>query len=531
MNKFINSLTKKNTTTENGAISNSSTGNELLNQFAKAGTYRGRDENSINQDMLSIWDNKELAMRFLFYLRMVTRKVKGFKNTETQQKGQGVRDEFYKRMAWVAKHDYETFKNNLWLVPEVGTWKDLLKLLQFGGNFVKMSDILDVFALGMGNDNHVANIKKYLPTIRKELKTDWKKTCAKFRKAFQMRFKMSDVQYRAYKSSGESHEFQRVICRREYAKLNFNKIAGKALTMLAVRTGKDSKTFIERHGLEAKYQKWLSKQPVAKFKGYPYEILTAAYGGSSMGAYRSVSPRGAKRMTADKQFANLVKEAHADGRGIKGNVWCALDTSGSMTSEVVKGVTAYDICISLGIYFSSLNEGAFRDNVIMFDNRSTVMQLKGNFCDKVDKIKAANTAWGGTNFQSVIDEIVRIRKSNPQIPIEDYPETLLVVSDMQFNPTGNMDTNYELAMKKLRAVGLNDITIVWWYVTGRGKDFPSTIDDKGTILIGGFDGAIMTLLLGGDEIVDSKTGVKRKPTPLEAMLIALDQEILQYIQE
>ena len=50
----------------------------------------------------------------------------------------------------------------------------------------------------------------------------------------------------------------------------------------------------------------------------------------------------------------------------------------SMGCSVANGVTAYDIYIGLGIYFSSLNEGAFKDNVIMFDTESTVKKTVGN---------------------------------------------------------------------------------------------------------------------------------------------------------
>ena len=48
--------------------------------------------------------------------------------------------------------------------------------------------------------------------------------------------------------------------------------------------------------------------------------------------------------------------------------------------------------------------------------------------------------------------------ANPNIPLEDYPSTLLVVSDMGFNPTNNWryqrdevleQTNYEAMKSKL----------------------------------------------------------------------------------
>ena len=333
---------------------------------------------------------------------------------------------------------------------------------------------------------------------------------------------MSPAQYRAFKKSGESHAFQRLICNRDCRNLNFNKIAGRALFLMASRKGKDKKTFIERQGLTEMYESWLDKQPVAKFTGYVYELMDTVT--KNMYGMKQFQEK-----TFNKQFEGLVAKAKADEGGIVGNVWCALDTSGSMGARVAN-TSAYNICISLGIFFSALNTVAFKDHVIMFDNDSTMLKLKGSFVDKIRQIRKQSTAWGGTNFQSVIDEIVRIRKNNPNIPVSDFPETLLVVSDFQFNPTGTNKTNYEQAMKKLRAVGLPEINVIWWQVTDRTKDVPSRFDDKGTTILSGFDGSVITLILGGEEVIDKETGEKRKLNPIESMMIALNQELLRYAQ-
>jgi hypothetical protein len=190
------------------------------------------------------------------------------------------------------------------------------------------------------------------------------------------------------------------------------------------------------------------------------------------------------------------------------------------------------VCLGLGIFFSSLIEGAFKDHVVMFDSVSKMIKLTGSLCDKVDQLRKQPVAWGGTNFQSVIDNIVRVRKHNPQIPVEDYPGVLLVVSDMQFNPTGNDNTNYEEAMRKLAAVGLPKMTIIWWCVNAYGKDVPSKMDDAGTVLISGMDGSVVSLILEceSEKVVDKETGEQRKLNPLEMMKIALDQEILNFLE-
>ena len=57
--------------TENGAVSYKSTGLALTDQFAKAGTARGRDYSEVWNEQAQLWnENKELALRFPFYLRL-----------------------------------------------------------------------------------------------------------------------------------------------------------------------------------------------------------------------------------------------------------------------------------------------------------------------------------------------------------------------------------------------------------------------------------------------------------------------------
>ena len=152
------------------------------------------------------------------------------------------------------------------------------------------------------------------------------------------------------------------------------------------------------------------------------------------------------------------------------------------------------------------------------------------------QIRRERTAWGSTNFQSVIQEIVRVRKRNPKIPLEDYPTTLLVVSDMQFNPVGSYETNYEMAKRELSAVfpqdWVDNFKFIWWQVNGRRtNDVPATMDDGGCYFISGFDGSIVTMLLGGEsQVVDEQTGEKRTPTMEELAQAAMNQEVLQLLK-
>jgi len=57
--------------------------------------------------------------------------------------------------------------------------------------------------------------------------------------------------------------------------------------------------------------------------------------------------------------------------------------------------------------------------------------------------------------------------------------------------------------------------------------FPSTISDEGVTMIGGFDGSVVSLIIGGETtIVDKTTGKVRQLNAYENMLKAINQEVL-----
>lgn len=534
-NAFLQASRSFDAVTENLAVSHSTTDSDLLDYFFKVGSYRGRDESAVHGDMAKIWNEDKLtALKILFYLRMITRKTTGgFFESEKVQRGLGAKDEFIKGLKYFEMIAPETLYKNLWLVPVVGSWKDLWydSPVTNYSFYVNTDEVYQLVRRGMQNDYDRQLIAKYLPRIRskKNVKSERHERMNEFARGFCKFMKWSEKDYRHFKSNPKNtaHLWQRQMCGNLWDSINFGKISGKALFNLTFQKGKDNKTTFERHNLTDKYINWIKKQPVAKFTGYIYELFSKI----------SDNPSLVERITADKQFDGLIATAKKDTtEGLQGNIWCALDTSSSMTDIVTQDISAYAICVSLGIFFSTLNEGAFKDHVVMFDDHSTIMKLSGTFTDKVNQIKSTNTARGSTNFQSVIDEIVRVRKSNPSIPVEEYPKTLLVVSDMQFNPTnGNLETNYQSAMRKLKKVGLPDIKIIWWSVIGkptvRAKDFVNKASDTGVAMLSGFDGSVVSLILGGEqEVVDEKTGKKRQLTPYENMMKALNQEALNQIE-
>ena len=551
-NAFVNAVNFKSTTfTENGAVTNVSTGSLIVDQFGKAGNFRGRPIAEVFDDQAKIWaENPEAAMRFPFYLRMITRKVKVNADNETDkvQSGQGARDESFKRLLWIAQEQPEAFYNNIWALPLVGSWKDLWTLMFYdikeNIKCLNQKAIFEVIAQGLLCDTHVDLIKKYMPRIKSysKCKTEWTTVTNELAKAFAAQMGITYKEYNKMKSSGKAHDFQKLICSRNYKDLNWNHIPGRALNLLV------SSKFLSNHGLKDNYTKWIMEQPVAKFTGYVFELakrLREARGSRSYYYSRSTNIPIELKHTLDAQFKGLVDKARADGK-ITENVWCCLDTSGSMNQPVkgLKDIYCSDVATSLALFFADLNTGPFHNKVIMFDNVSTPYDMKGeSFCDRIMNLPSVGC--GGTNFQSAVDEIIKIRKAHPEIPLEQYPTTILVVSDMQFNPSNRgyyggsirkQETNYEYSVNSLKKVFPSDFVdnmkFIWWDCVSRygNTDYEGDAITSGCTFFSGFDGSIVSMLLGEDKVIDENTGKARNLTAEEIVAKALSQEILNYIK-
>ena len=160
------------TLTENGATTFMSAGKAIIDQFAHAGTAIGRSIKTVFKEQEELWDeNPESAIRFPFYLRLITRKVKVSENekTDSVQKGAGLRDEAFKRILWIAYNHSEAFKRNAWLLPVVGSWKDLWTLMLLdmeNENKLDKGFIFSIMAAGLDDSTQCDLIRKYMPAIK-----------------------------------------------------------------------------------------------------------------------------------------------------------------------------------------------------------------------------------------------------------------------------------------------------------------------------------------------------------------------------
>ena len=528
------------TTSGNGALKLTSTGDPFVDQFGLISQYRQlRPYSSISKDMQELWNIDPMyTLKLLFYIRLITRKVKFSNGTETSkvQKGAGLRHEAFMRMLWLAVNHSDVFYKNLPLFITIGSWKDIIQLmsydLQYHGwdnrvlDFNKMSDFI---LAGLENPNTCNLVKKFLPTIKarskcRTLESQADTIIGKFlaHKLFgdgefspKLHSNNSYCLYRKLKSSGTAHEWQQMISRSQF-NIDFSKVHGRALALLV------SGNYLKNHNLEKDYENWIKKQPVAKFTGFVYELFKGLNLNSPL----------YKKYTIDKQFENLIQTAK-EGSSTESSFIVARDVSGSMSSNV-KGLTisSNDVAKSMALYFSYLLKGNFANSYIEFSHKPILKYWEGD--SPTDKyLKNINYCFGDTNFLGIADLFIEIYKHTS---IEKFPKGLICISDGEFNDSGDNKTNFQSFKKRLLKAGfpkdyVDNFKIVLWDIPNafysfdeiRPK-FESYADTPNFFYMEGLDPAGITFLLGGEV---NKSIPK---TPRELFETAMNQEIMDYIQ-
>lgn len=543
-NLFIKEATKASNEclSGNGALKYSTSGNDFVDDFASIAKYKEpRSYEEVAKTMQLLYSiDKTKAVKMAIFIRLITRKSqimkdKGVETLEEVQRGQGLKNEGIMRMLWLALNHSNVFKVNLPLFIAAGSWKDVITMmnldLQFHGWKGKKLDWTffgKVIKAGLLNPGTSQLVRKYLPTIRTDAKCRTLESQADtlIGRWLAKQFFPEDEKFVAYKkyrqlkSKGTAHKWQQLISKQMYNELNFDSIAGRALALLV------GSKFLQNHNLVARYSEWIKSKPVAKFTGFVFELFKPLGNGYNL---RHIEDY--KEATINAQFAQLVKTGK-EGVNTNSGLLVVRDTSCSMTSQAVGcSMSSYDVAKSMALYFSEFLTGPFANSFAEFANTCTLQQWKGN--TPVDKyLNDRCEAYGGTNFQSVIDLFIQLKGRG--VPEKDFPTGILCVSDGEFNRCGtNTSTNFQTAIRKLRSAGfskeyVDNFKIILWdipnYYYGKSETkFEDFADAPNFFYLSGFDGSLVSFLLEGKEC---------KITPRNAeelMEIALDQELLNRV--
>lgn len=533
-NPFLNAGLKKSaeTLSGNGALKYSTTGNPFVDQFSFIGSYKQpRSFQDIEKDCEILWaDSGENCVKFIYYIRLITRKVQLFDGytTKDTQKGGQLKHEGIMRMIWLHQKAPKVFWKNIGLFVSVGSWQDIIKMLQYDLIHHNWENkVLDwkrfgaLILSGLANENTSELLKKYLPQIKansacKTVEAEADNMIAKWicNLVFGTKEGSSSYKkYRALKTSGTAHEWQKLISQGKHNLIDFSTIHGRALTLLS------RSKFLKNQGLEEKYEQWITKPETkdVKVNSFVHELF------SNLPGALSELNKGTQE-TINKQFASLVKKG-GENQGTK--LMVVRDISRSM-GATCRGtnMSCYNVAKALALYFSEFLDGPFANSFIQFHS---VAEMK-NWGDGSPLEKWYNDNGnfiGKTDFQRVIQLLCDIKASG--VDESYFPKGLLLISDTEFNRAQLGKTNVEVALETLRRAGfsedyVNNFILVLWnlnsefYGKTTGKKFETYGDVKNVFYFGCFSPETISFL------------TSKISTASEIVTEALSQEVLSYIK-
>lgn len=449
------SVSMNKTQTENGAETYISTTSNLLDFFALGGGTR--KNLSLTEDLFrkALAEDREKAIRILFYLR----DVRG---------GQGERDVFRTCATILANEYQEEFEKVSNLISEYGRYDDLVYLINTKSSEVVLKVIKEQLIKDMQSETP-SLLAKWLPSEN----TSSKKTRELAKKVrLGLKIGATEREYRKTLSNlrAKIKLVEHNLTNKDYKTIEYSKLPSQA-------TLKYTKAF--KRNDEAKYTKYLEDVKLGKEKINTKTLYTYQ-------VYNAVQKHDADIKALDIMWNNLPD--YTQGK----NAIVVADVSGSMSGEPMS------VSVSLALYFAERNKGAFNGYFITFSDNPKLQKIQGsNIREKMYNLERAD--WGGsTDLQKVFEVLLDTAIAN-KVEASELPETIYIISDMEFNSCVRGGTNYDNIKARYDKSGYRLPNIVFWNVSARNKQVPVTKEQSGVTLVSGLSTSTFKL------VVENKT--------------------------
>lgn len=457
---LLTALQTGSATTENGAVTNSSTLNANLDLFAVIGASRGKD---ISDVFTRAWnEDRNLATAILLWASDV-------------REGAGERNQFRNLIRVLVSYESDLDRNDLFTrVVELSRYDNLFA---FVGTDLE-ADALAFYANALNSGNALA--AKWAPR-EKSAKSDF---AYKLRKAMNLTAR----RYRKLVAS-TSDTVEQKMCAGKFTAIKYDHVP-------SVAAARYQKAFLRND--ETRYRSYLAglQNGTATINAgavYPYDIIrSVAYGNST---------------AADAQWKALPDYCEGSTEAILP----VIDVSGSMSVPVSGKVTAMDVAISLGMYVSERMKGIFNDKFITFSSQPQLQSIVGNtVSERANGIRRAN--WGMSTDLKAVFELILNAAVKHNVPADQMPTKVLIISDMEFdaatNRNGRSDTLFNVIDQMYADAGYTRPGLIFWNVNARSKEnYPAQANDTNTALVSGFSPAIMRSVLAMKQV-----------SPVEVML-------------
>ena len=455
--------------TENGAVTNASTMSDCLDLFATIGAMRAADDQEIIRRFVRAYaENADIAMKILFF----GRDARG---------GLGERRVFRVILNWLAENRAESLRKNIELIPEFGRYDDLVSLLGTACENDALRVIRKQLESDLAPDAEVSLLAKWLPSVNTSNKEAVRKA-----KRIAHYLGMSDSEYR--KTLVGLRKKLRIIennlRERDYS-FDYSKQPSKAMF-------KYRKAFLRNDGdrynafLEAvsSGEKQLHADALA-----PYEIVRAAFNASDWDFNIQLT-------AGEKAALNASWESLPDFCDNR-NALAVVDTSGSMYYN--NNALPAAVALSLGLYFGERNTGIFHNHFIEFSSRPQLIEIKGKtFIERLEYLCTFNEV-ADTNVEAVFNLILDAAVRN-NVPQEELPETLYLISDMEFNSCVQNAalSNFENAKRRFAKHGYKLPQLVFWNVASRNSNQPVKKNEQGVALVSGCSPRLFSMVASGE---------------------------------
>lgn len=453
------------TYTENGAVTNRSTGKDCLDLFATIGALRRESEQEIvTRFMRAYTEDANLAMKILFFSRDICG-------------GLGERRVFRTILKWLAGNEKKSLIRNLPFVAEYGRWDDLLVLLDTPCRKEALSLLKEQFSADLAaleNGGDISLLGKWLPSVNAS-----NEQTVQMAKKIAKAFGLSERDYRKalVKLRARIRILENNLREKDYT-FDYAKQPSKAMF-------KYRKAFLRNDG--ERYGAFMQKVQKGEAKLHtgtllPYEIINPLF----------------VRNVPDAECAAIDVTWKAQDDFTRGeNALVVVDGSGSMYCQ--RDPMPATVALSLGIYFAERNEGAFKNYFITFSHEPQLVEIKGeSILEKLRYCHSFNEV-ANTNIQKVFELILNAAVRN-KVPQSELPSTVYIVSDMEFDYcTENASlTDFEYAKRLFAEHGYALPQLVFWNVASRNRQQPVTVNDRGVALVSGCSPRIFSMAMEGE---------------------------------
>lgn len=221
----------------------------------------------------------------------------------------------------------------------------------------------------------------------------------------------------------------------------------------------------------------------------PYEIVRSALNANRWGFHADLTV--GEKAALNASWASLPD--FCDNR----NALAVVDTSGSM--YCYDNALPAAVALSLGLYFGERNTGIFHNHFIEFSSRPQLIEIKGKtFAERLEYLCTFNEV-ADTNVEAVFDLILDAAVRN-NVPQEELPETLYLISDMEFNACvrNASVSNFASAKRRFAEHGYRLPQMVFWNVASRNSNQPVTKNEQGVALVSGCTPRLFSMVASGD---------------------------------